>query len=409
MSRIALVAGPDAGHALPALGVGAGLVRRGHHVRCWTGAGHDAVAAAHGIAMSRLPGLEPTDGDHDIGHRLWARAASMAAAFVDDLERWRPDLVVVDTLTRAGAFAAQLLDLPWAETIPHHLADPADDLPPVGAGRGLARTPLRRWDDRRIVAMQRCSLRAGAAQSEAAARELGLEGVQAPALRLVATLPGLERRRRVWPDDAHVVGPLALEPALPPLEPPEGDAPLVVVTDSTATGVGRSLARTAITGLRYLDVRVVVTTGHGRPRREPGLVVGRGPHGPLLAGAAVAISPGGGGFVSKAAAAGVAHVVVPLQGDQREAAARLADTGAGRTVAPWRLSPRTLRWAVVRQLNDRRAAAGAARLAEQAAALDPDVPAELIEAVIDGERPKATGPGQHLATSHISSLRGGGS
>jgi UDP:flavonoid glycosyltransferase YjiC (YdhE family) len=47
----------------------------------------------------------------------------------------------------------------------------------------------------------------------------------------------------------------------------------------------------------------------------------------LLAEAALAVGPGGGGFVAKAAAAGVPMVVVPGHGDQREAAARLREAG----------------------------------------------------------------------------------
>jgi hypothetical protein len=100
--------------------------------------------------------------------------------------------------------------------------------------------------------------------------------------------------------------------------------------------------------------------------------------------------------VSKAAAAGVPHVVVPLLGDQREAAARLRDTGAGRTVRPGRLSPRTLRWAIVRHLADPRATAAAARLAAEAAALGPALAGDLVERVLAGERPAASGPAEHL-------------
>jgi UDP:flavonoid glycosyltransferase YjiC (YdhE family) len=397
VSRVAVVAGPDAGHALPALGVAAALRSRGHEVRFYSGEGHRELAASLGCTFDLLPRLAPTPGDGDLGHRLWVRAADMAAPLSGQLRRWRADLVVSDLLTRSGAFAAQVIGVPWVEVLPHHLPDPAPDLPPVGLGRRPARSRWRRADDRRIYDHQRRSYELGAQQAAEAARTLGLSHIDEPVLRLVATLPSLERPRASWPDAAHVVGPLAVEPPLPPLEPPPGDGPLVLVTDSTASNVEGSLADAAIRGLRGLDLRLVVTTGRIPPRHEDGLVVGKGPHRPLLAGASMAVSPGGGGFVSKASAAGVPHVVVPLLGDQREAAARLRDTGAGRTLRPARLSPRALRWAVVRHLEDPRARAGAALLAAEAASLGPSLAADLVEAVLGGGRPRAAGPREHLA------------
>jgi UDP:flavonoid glycosyltransferase YjiC (YdhE family) len=354
--------------------------------------------------VEQLPLLAPTARDADIGHRLWTRAGEMAVPLAERLRRFRPALVVVDTLTRAGAFAAELLGLPWVELVPHHLDDPDPQLPPIGLGRRPARTPWRRADDRRLVRLQQRSYALGAAQAAAVAAELGLADVGRPALRLVATLPALERPRHHWPDDAHVVGPLAADPALPELAPPEGDLPLVVVNDSTATGVERSLGEVALRALAGLDLRVVVTSAWLRPRRLPQVVVGRGPHRPLLADAALAVTFGGAGFTSKAAAAGVPLVVVPLQGDQREGAARLVDAGVGRVLPLRRLVPRRLRWAVVRQLADTDARVAAAALARQAAGLGPAVAARLIDRVLAGERPRATGPADHvhepLRTTH---------
>jgi UDP:flavonoid glycosyltransferase YjiC (YdhE family) len=396
VSRIAVVAGPDPGHAYPSLGVAAALAARGHELRFYSGERHRALAVALGCSFELLPRLAPTPGDDDLGHRLWVRAADMAAPLSEQLRRWDPDLVVSDLLTRSGAFAAQLVDRPWIELVAHHLPDPAPDLPPVGLGRRPARTSWRRADDRRIHEHQQRSYRLGAEQALAAARSLGLAEVAPPALRLVATLPALERPRAAWPATAHVVGPLAVEPPLAPLEPPPGDAPLVLVTDSTASEVQVSLASAAVRGLAGLDLRLVVTSSRMPARRAPDLVIGQGPHLPLLSEAAVAVSPGGGGFVSKAAATGVPHVVVPLLGDQREAAARLRDTAAGRTLRPWLLSPRTLRWAVVRHLADQRARRGAAELAAQASALGPALAADLVEAVLAGQRPLASGPRHHL-------------
>lgn len=397
MARIAVVAGPDPGHALPALGLAAELNTRGHDVRVLSGDGHDATAAAHDLVVERLPRLAPTAGDDDLGHRLWVRAAEMAVPLAGQLRAWHPDLVVVDTLTRCGAFAAQLLGVPWVELVPHHLDDPADDLPPVGLGRRPARFPLRRRDDRRIVRLQRQSIGRGQEQARSVAQSIGLAGVTRPLLRLIGTLPSLERPRAIWPTDAHVVGPLALDPVMPALEPPEGDLPLVVVTDSTASGVARGLGQIALRALARLDLRLVVTSGRLPARREPGVVVGRGPHGPLLSVANLAVGFGGAGFVGKALVAGVPLVVVPLQGDQREGAARLRDAGVGRVLPLRALGPTRLRWIVLRQLEDGAARGAASAIAGEARRLGPEVAAELVEQVVAGVVPVASGPADHLS------------
>jgi UDP:flavonoid glycosyltransferase YjiC (YdhE family) len=373
---VACIAGPDPGHALPVLGVGAALGRRGHDVTTWTGPGHASLARAHGVTWRRLPLLAPQPGDEDFGARLHGRSVSMARALTPEVATLAPDLLVVDTLTRAGALTAALLGVPYVEVVPHHLPDPVLGLPPIGLGRPLPRTPWRRADDRNIVRQQLASVAEGERQADAAAAELGLRAWPAPVLRLLQTLPSLERRRPSWPERTVVTGPLALDPLLAPLDPPDGESPLVLVTDSTATDVERSLADTALRGLAGLDLRVVVTTGRRPAARRPGVVVGVGPHGPLLADAALAVSPGGGGFLTKAAAAGVPQVVVPGGGDQREAAARLRDVHAARVLRPGRCTPRTLRWAVVRALADRRMRAAAASLSGEAAGLGADHAAE---------------------------------
>jgi UDP:flavonoid glycosyltransferase YjiC (YdhE family) len=387
VATVALVSGPDPGHALPVLGIGAALRRRGHEVAIWTGRRHEHLAAAHGIVCHVLPALAPEPGDHDLGTRLHARAAAMARAVAPSIADLSPELMVVDTLTRAGALVAGLLEVPYVEVVPHYLADPSRDLPPVGLGRPLPRTPWRRLDDRRLVTRQLRSVAEGHRQADATARDLGLAARPAPALRLLQTLPSLERPRSDWPDDAVVVGPLALDPDLPLLPAPDGDQPLVLVTDSTATGLDRPLGEVAVRGLVGPDLRVVVTSSAMRPCRGPGLVVGVGPHAPLLAEAAVVVSPGGGGFVAKAAAAAVPQVVVPLAGDQREAAARLRDAGVARVLRPRRLGARALRWAVVRTLADRTLAPAARRLAAEAEGLGVELAADRCLAVLAGRVP----------------------
>src|SRR5207247_684445 len=78
--------------------------------------------------------------DTDVGFRLHGRAAAMAPALAELLAADRPRLVVADTLTVAGGFAAELIGVPWVELLPHPLYLPSVALPPPGSGLAPGRT-----------------------------------------------------------------------------------------------------------------------------------------------------------------------------------------------------------------------------------------------------------------------------
>lgn len=380
MSRIALVTGPDPGHALVVLGLARALARRGHTTIVATGTQHQQLVTDEGHGFVALPLLAPTEQDGDFGHRLWGRAGQMAPPLRDLLAPLALDALVTDTLTTVGSFVAELLGLPWIEVVPHHMVDPDPLVAPIGLGFGPARTRQRRRQDAAIRAAQAVDVRSGARLRDRVRADLGLLGpAPRPAARLFQTLPGLEPRRTHWPSDAHVVGQLAIDPPLPPLPPPPGDGPLVVVTDSTASGLQASLGALGVDALAGSGLRGVVTTGRSGIEGTTGVVVGPGPHEPLLADAAVAVGPGGGGFTAKALCRGVPLVVVPLGGDQQETAGRVARSGAGVWLAPELATPARLLAAVRRVLADGTHRAAAARLARGARGLGPGHAARVVE------------------------------
>lgn len=363
------------------VGLGAALSDRAHTVTVATGESRREAVERAGLTFMELPLLGPRPEDDDIGYRLWGRAAEMAPALADRVrQRGGADLVVSDTITVAGAFAAELLGVPWIELSPHHLMRPSDDLPPIGLGRTPDPPWWRRRDDARLRRRQRESIEEGRRYAAEHRRDIGLPPeMRPPILHLLSTLPELEYARSDWPADTYIVGPLAADPPWPALPIPPGDDPLVAVTDSTATGSEHSLAEVAVEALRDAPVRLVVTTARTDLDAPPGVVIGRGPHGPLLDQAAVAVGPGGHGYVTKALSRGVPLVLVPFGGDQREAAARVSYRGLGRSLAPSRLGASRLRWEVLRVLADDSYAAAARRAAESARDLGPEVAADLVE------------------------------
>src|SRR5690348_4127064 len=113
--KVAVVAGPAPGHAFPAASLAVALQRRAHDVLMLTGPDWQPPLQRDGVTADLLPLLEADPRDVDFGFRIWGRAREMAPGIADRLSAWRPDVVVADTLTVGGSFAAFLIDVPLVE------------------------------------------------------------------------------------------------------------------------------------------------------------------------------------------------------------------------------------------------------------------------------------------------------
>jgi UDP:flavonoid glycosyltransferase YjiC (YdhE family) len=378
--RVAVVAGPDPGHAFPAVALALALRRAGADVAFVSGTQWRDAVLREGLEFVPIGVTAPRAEDADFGWVLWQRGRDLAPGIAESLREWRAEVVVADTLTVPGWFAADLLGLPRIELVPHALQVPSRALPPPGTGLAPGRTPLGKARDALLRRLHERSSAAGATACAAARAAIGLPPEGPPALTLVATLPGLEPARPDWPERTEVVGPLEWDPATVDLREPPGEAPLVLLADSSASGRPQTLLDVAAEGLRAL--RVACTRFAPYDAALPaGFVAGPGRQAPLLDRAAAVVCAGGHGMVAKALARGLPLVVVPGPGDQRENAARVARLGAGVHLAPSRLSPETLRAAVDRVLDDASYAAAARRVAATAEGLGPDHAARQVLAV----------------------------
>ncbi|KUH66934.1 glycosyl transferase [Mycolicibacterium novocastrense] len=341
--RVAVVAGPDPGHAFPAIALCLRFLANGDSPTLLTGTRWLDTARGEGIEACELDGLNPTaaDDDADAGAKIHQRAARMAVLNRDRIAALEPDLVVSDSITACGGLAADLLGVPWVELNTHPLYRPSKGLPPIGSGLAAGTGVRGRLRDAALRALSARSWRAGLRQRSAARVGIGLPAEDpGPLRRLIATLPALEVPRPDWPAEAVVVGPLHYEPTTAVLTLPAGDGPVVAVAPSTATTGAGGLTDLALDVLVPGDVlpagsRVVVSRLEG-PDREvpPWAVVGLGRQDELLAEADVLICGGGHGTVAKALLAGVPMVIVPGGGDQWEIANRVVRQGSAQLVRP---------------------------------------------------------------------------
>ncbi len=379
--RVAVVAGPEAGHALPALALCRRFQRAGDESVLMTGTQWSGIAAAAGVEAIELVGLNPeeSDDEDDAGARIHQRAARMAMLNRPVLQDLQPDLVVSDVITACGGMAAELLGIPWVELSPHPLYLPSRGLPPLGSGLAPGTGLRGRLRDAAMRGFTARSVRVGQRQRWAVRAEIGLPAHDpGPVRRLIATLPALEVPRPDWPTEAVVIGPLHFEPTAAVLAVPPGDGPVVLVAPSTAVSGTAGLAELS---LRHLVPGVTLPPGArlvvsrlvgGDIEVPPWARVGLGRQDDLLRSADVVVCGGGHGMLSKTLLAGKPMVVVPGGGDQWELANRVVRQGSARLVRP--LTADSLVAAVGEVLENPRYREAARRAGSSVAAVADPVP-----------------------------------
>lgn len=349
-----MVAGPDPGHAFPAIALCERLLAAGDEPVLFTSPRWFDAARDAGIGVRRLKGLAPRaeDDDNDAGARIHQRAAHISTEILPDLSAMLPELVVSDVLTAGGGMAAERLRLPWVELSPHPLYLQSKGLPPIGSGLAAGEGLRGRARDSVLRGLSSRAVRRGEVQREQARASIGLPAEDpGPDARLIATLPALEVPRPDWPENAHLVGPLLWEPTSHILDLPPGDEPLVMVAPSTAQTGQVGLAEAALAAFEGAGVRVAISTLDTPPTDLPSwATAGLGRQDELLRHASVVIGGGGHGLLAKTLLSGVPIVTVPGGGDQWELANRAARQGSSLFVRP--LTPEALRDAVKRILDD---------------------------------------------------------
>ena len=262
--RFFLGAFGEPGHAFPMLALGGRLVARGHEVTFETWSQwrpHVEQAGMRFVAAPEYP-LFPGEGEPFEMYEAVVRATGQTREAVASVG---PDAVIHDILTLAPAMAGELEGVPVATLVPHVYPVGAPGFPPYAVGARLPRTRIgsRVWNA--LARTTEGGLRQGRDQLNDARTRLGLPALQrlhgglSEGLCLVGTFPQIEYPRR-WPAATRVVGPLMWEPPFGPVDPPPGDAPLVLVAPSTAQDPSHRLLRAALAGLGGEPIRVLATS-----------------------------------------------------------------------------------------------------------------------------------------------------
>ncbi|MFD8753852.1 glycosyltransferase [Kitasatospora sp. NPDC059577] len=349
MTRFLLVMPPLTGHVNPAAGIAAELTARGHDV-AWTGT--ESVLRPLLGPGPRVLGTGTrafrAQGGHGLAalRSLWEGFIVPYARFTlkpldTAVREYRPDVLLVDQHTPAGALVAHRHGLPWASFAPGamELDRPHRALPQVeawmtGLLRGL-------WERAKLPGAEY------------------LDPRFSPALVLATTGPALTGT--VSPAHHAPVGPVIAARPHDPQFPWErlrpGRRRVLVTMGTLAGGLGADFLARAVRALELCgeDVQAVFAA----PRELlPGLpahavAVDRAPVLELMGRGELdaVLCHGGMNTVGEALAHGLPLVTAPIRHDQPFVAARVAATGAGLRVPFARVGPERLAQALLTVLG----------------------------------------------------------
>jgi MGT family glycosyltransferase len=294
-----------------------------------------------------------------------------AAAYAHDtrlaLEREPVDALASDYMLFGPPIAAERAGVPTALLVHNVYIVPEPGKPAAGAGFLPARGLLGRTRDRAVNRAFLALFNRGLAPVNRARSERGLpplrdvlEHFDRVARVLVLTSESFDFHGDSHPQHLRYVGSTLADPAwVEDWRSPwnqDDSRPLVVVSMSSTYMAQEQVLERVIAALGPLKARVLVTTGPSidpasfRPASNTA-VLRSAPHAQLFPETAAVVTHAGMGTVTRALAAGVPLVCVPMGRDQLDVAARVVYAGAGVRLRP-SAKPGTIRAAVQRVIED---------------------------------------------------------
>ena len=390
MARFLFTVVPAIGHINPTLPIAIELQRRGHEVAYATGpdmqqyiheqgcvafsAGFPSFSNYTSFAIRRMFQFHGLLSNFFFFLVLLQYNRKLIADLPDVIQRFRPDVLVVDCITHGGAHLAEMLHLPWATNHPVPGLIPSHDAPPFTSwGLPPARNAAMRAVYRGVRIGQGIFYRLFDPAFNRIRASLGLPPVRhcvvrstlSPYLILIPTCEGFEYPRNDWPMQAHLIGPApwgkqtSKEQPFSWIEELPQDRPLIYATLGTVQ-VFRSARffKTVITALSNEKYYVVMSIGPVLDPKEfeplpEGFRVERFvPHAQILPRCAAVIHHGGQGIAQDAIYYGLPSVVVPISQDLYEIATRCVCAGVGLRIPYPRLTAQRLSTAVTTVLTD---------------------------------------------------------
>lgn len=306
MAHIAVFLIPERGHVLPALGMIAELVRRGHRVSCPTSTRFAAAVTECGatpiVYGSTLPGELP-ESLYEAAQLALTEAEAALPQLENVFRDDRPDIVAWDIAAWAGGVVAHRLDVPNVLLEVLLTSNQHWSL-------GTAVMPPRRFDRAAITFFTRVHGFIGSSLPE----------FVAGARRRIALFPReFQPEGHTFDDRVVFAGPCLTGRAFQGSWTPPQDRPVVLATTGTqiCADAARGMPWHLVTKGKVLSPAINVETHDEVPQLA------------VLEHADVFVTRGGMGGVMEALHHGVPMIVVPHMTDQRLHGQRIEELGLG--------------------------------------------------------------------------------
>jgi MGT family glycosyltransferase len=426
MTNFLIATWEGGGSVTPMLTVAKKLADRGHRVRVMSDLCNRPESEAAGAAFvpwTRAPSRPDRSRESDtfrdyeaetpqeqimlVLDRIWAGPAlDYAEDVIEELRREPADLVVSSEMLLGVMAGCEAIGQSFVAFTCNINLFGTPGVPPVGPGLTPATTPEEEAFHREVAAGNEALFATGLPKLNAARRLLGLpklarlaDQIDAAEALLLGTAESFDFTPPALPAHVHYVGPQLADPAW--AEPwrspwPADDVrPLILVAFSTTFQDHVAVLQRVIDGAATLPVRLLVTLGDTIMPEElvPAVnceLTHSAPHNAVMPHAALVITHGGHGTVTRALTHLKPMIVVPHGRDQTDNAVRVAARGAGLTLAADTAAV-DFRAAIERVLADFRFAEAAVALGRKVAEEVENSPvAETLESLAArGERRKA--------------------
>jgi zeaxanthin glucosyltransferase len=394
MATIGVLVPAASGHLNPMNSLGRELVRRGHRVVVANVPEVEDAILASGLEFLPIGRADFPPGSVEAMYTRLGQLRGAVAVFYsigtmirfghmvlrDAPDAFRSvgvDLLLIDQGVGGGATVADHLGVPYVSVANALMFNFEDGIPPPASPWLPSRSPLAIGRDRLCWAILRRVIAPLSRHIAERRKAWGLpprtETIDwfSPFAEVCQQPSEFEFPRPNLPPHFHFTGPLtdprARAPVPFPFEALDG-RPLVYASLGTIQNRLLWIFRAIAEALVGLDVQLVISLGGSADPAVLGplpgnpLVVRAAPQLELLDRARLTITHAGLNTTMESLARGVPLVAIPITNDQPAVAARIAWTGTGLVVSPWRLTPKRLRVAVTRVLTEPSFAANAARL-----------------------------------------------
>jgi MGT family glycosyltransferase len=366
VSTAAILSYPAHGHIAPALGVAKELAARGERVVFWaTGRSCDKIKASgaefrpYSSDYNLFDPKPPTDGLFSDMVRLASLTEELLPNLLRQVEAEQPDYLLLDTKSLWGRILAHILGLPAVTmsvvfAIQQGLVSTAD-LVNLLYGRAPFETLLA--GVYKLSAYLEVARRLGSTYGVSIPGIIGYLGNPNP-LNIIFTSREFQLNGDAFDERFQFVGPFI---------PPDRDAdvqfpwdnltgaPLIYISLGTTFHDAPEFYATCFDAFAGCPWQVVLSAASCEnlgPVPANFIVRSYVPQLKILQQADLLVTHGGMNSVNEGLYFGCPMIVVPQRGDQHLVAARVAELGAGLTIAPSRIDSESLRSAAAKILAD---------------------------------------------------------